>query len=42
MLEIQKLGPFKEMTPTLDYIHIENKFGPHGEGANAGCQHFVR
>lgn len=33
MLEIQKLGPFKEMTPTLDYIHIENKFGPHGEGA---------
>lgn len=32
MLDIQKLGPFKETSPTLDYIHIENKFGPHGEG----------
>lgn len=33
MLNIQNLGPFKETSPTLDYIHIENKFGPHGEGA---------
>lgn len=33
MLEIQKLGPFKETSPMLDYIHVENKFGPHGEGS---------
>lgn len=33
MLDVQKLGPFKETSPTLDYIHIENKFGPHGEGS---------
>ena len=33
MLKIQNLGPFKETSPAIDYIHIENKFGPQGEGA---------
>ncbi len=33
MLDIQKLGKFKETSPTLDFIHVENKFGPDGEGS---------
>ena len=33
MLRIQDLGPFKETSPAIDYIHIENKYGPQGEGS---------